>query len=503
MKMIFMLELRRMRLPLAVGAIVSALALGLMYLVPMDQGLFQIAVLVCGILLPSLWFILLFEPLADDREQLAFLGGLPVSLHRVFWLRILLRMVLLVATTALLWRAIGFVGNWGVSVAGGDRNRNTLESLFGVWLGISGWLILLSLLRARPKMPKRMPVVLAAAVLVQILAVTFYAEINTVHYILLAGLQAFCLSVIAAWQFWRGACFNRRIGWWVAALLLLPVLQYGGVSAYWNTRAHIAVERAKAAGIMIFPEKPGSTAEVLQQFGYRPGADPVYHAGFNWRFQHELQQETMNYYWNDEFDKFFANLEIEWFLFGFDPHGDTLSRICHTVQKKSNQLEWFRRMVEYLEKTRHRKMDNRLILSFNDYTYWDTSGTRYGAGGWYLHGIGFLIQPGRAKIKTRVFEGTTEALRSKKGEQVPERKDNMKYSWITGWNTENVDGMIGILKLRIYQLEHGEFPKSLPPEIAGYFKNSSYQNDGQRVWFSIRGSNRIWSFQYRLNEESK
>ncbi len=519
MNTIFMLELRRMRLPLAVGAVVSALWLGLMYLVPMDRELFQIAVLVSGILLPSLWLILLFEPLADDREQLAFLGGLPVSLHRVFWLRVLSRLVLLMAGTVLLWRAIGFVENWGASIVNDyNRAKFSIINLIGVWLGVSGWLIFLSIFRTRPKMPRPMLISLIVAVFAQIVAVTFYTEINAVYYILLSGIQTFCLTLIAAWQLWRGACLNRRVGWWVVALMLLPVLQYGAVSAYWNTRLHLVTEKAKTEGIMIFPDNPGSKAELLKQLGYHLGAAPVYHAnnGYSYNYRYNLQRETMDYYKKDDFERFFENAEIEWFLFGFGSYPNVILKICESPANKPNQLEWYRRLVEYLEKTKHRQIENRLILSLDDYfyLYWNghdivrAFGKWYDSGreNWYSEATEFLVQPTKAKAKVHIIEEAIEYFRLTKNGRTLHPKDTVKFraaGQITGWHPESVDFMISVVKLRMYQLEHGEFPKSLPSDIAKNLKNITYHTDGRMVSLHANGGINYQGFRYNSNERAK
>lgn len=179
-----------------------------------------------AVMIPVCWLLIALNSVGKDREQAAFLGGMPVTLWRVFLTRFLVRLTPVVILTAVFWLMIG----------GGRFRPELLEfTMFGnftwidslgVILAVGGIVYFFQLSDLRPEMSIGKMVVLILALLMQPVSKSFYWFLGAGEYaFFLTCAQAAVLAFIGSWEIWRSVYLNERFRWRVVFLMLLPLAQ--------------------------------------------------------------------------------------------------------------------------------------------------------------------------------------------------------------------------------------------------------------------------------------
>ncbi len=200
--------------------------------------------------LTLMWVILMFESIGSDREQAAFLNGIPVSPAMVFGTRLIFRGVITGAACIACWNV--FCPELNIHFWFG-----TLSCLAGILMVVSvcgkpRWLtFFLALLLTFCQLP----------------GVSFFICFSGFYGWTLNCIQYMVLVVIFSGMVWRYRNHGRRIAplvrWWVLIMIVLPWLEYSAARSFWAVRFSQAVARADRAGIRVFSEKS------LDVFEYR------------------------------------------------------------------------------------------------------------------------------------------------------------------------------------------------------------------------------------------
>ncbi len=193
-------------------------------------------------ILTLMWVILMFESIGSDREQAAFLNGIPASPAMVFGTRLIFRGVIAGVACAACWNIFPLVLN--------------IFFWFGMLSCLAGILLVVSVC-GKPRWPAFGVVLLLT--FCQFPALGFFTCFAEFHGWTWGCVQYVVLAVIFSWWVWRYRSRSMRIAplvrWWVLIVIVLPWLEYTAARSYWAVRFSQAVERADRAGIRVFSEK--------------------------------------------------------------------------------------------------------------------------------------------------------------------------------------------------------------------------------------------------------
>jgi|GEM_PF-4528060 hypothetical protein len=469
-----LLELRRMRMPLIAGGVVTACTLFLLFVLPLAPDMQETAVLTANLALAVLWVIILFENIASDKEQLPFLTGMPRNPSLIYLKRMGLRILILAGILLIFYLVPGFA-----RIPANEQAPFFSDQLFywshllKVLFPVTGIVLLLGTIRLQPKLSRAMIVVSITGAFSQFLALTFYTDIFSWFGVLFCGFQVFILFAVWSAEAWSSVLQNRNMRRPAVLLMLLPLLQYGGTSAYWNLRHLFTMKEAQAQGIVLQDAVPGDwnggapTPEriretidrMLEKAGYRADGNLIFRSysfHLNFAIAEYLWDQLSIHRQNDDREAFAATLKKLWFLTGFNPR-----KILGTIPENADEIKF---MIRLLDNAEHWQTDPILLMQPYAYPYFrGASGIMGQFGDWAYNGSGFgraagriIIQPFKQKIDSHLLQDGMEYLRRVRcGE--PASK-HLYFLQIQGWNKDEVRFSQAVYRLRLHMLEHGEAP---------------------------------------------
>jgi|GEM_PF-5680628 hypothetical protein len=176
---------------------------------------------------PAIWLLISFNFLGIDREQVALLSGMPITLRRAFLTRLLVSLLPVIVLTAIFWSLVG-LENFHLGILN-ETELNTLTPLD--WLGlipaVIGLLSFLQLSNLRPTLSTGEMSLFVLFLFLSPVANRFYLMFSPEYALLLTGLQIAVLTFAGSGEIWRSAYLNAPFRWRFLLLMLSVPLAQG------------------------------------------------------------------------------------------------------------------------------------------------------------------------------------------------------------------------------------------------------------------------------------
>ncbi len=511
-------EWRILRIPVIIGLLFS-LAAGLVCLYYRNHELGSLLALSTGTLIPFLWLLILFESFPDKKETLPLITAMPVSISRVYFIKIIPRLLIIGLVTVCFWYFINLFKFWENAFPAMNLVRHAVYKpamLIAGVIAAAGIFTIGSLIKFGGLISFPLIGLFIMTLICQMAAPVVFVFTAPRNYMIPAAIQFAVVLILGGLLVWRELCLNlsgkRALILCLTCAALLPCLEWGASSLYWLARSHYYQQKLLngkslvLSGRLLGEIKGGRSSYnslyrddlvryLLSALGYRPDSRPLYPGVVNtdYSLRWHLRFKLQTLYSQNKRTEFFEALRQAWFLTGFDQY---LFYRC--AARKNIKPDWFKEMITMLEELINIEPERRLVICPDEMAstllYYDFDSDIIAIyGGKYYNGeprayqklTSPLLELQNCREKTKILCDGYLLL----DEANKQRKLRYYNHGLANLDKISIKCAIDILKLRLYQHEHGEFPESWTTDPMFKYQRTS---DG----FLMKYSNNNVLFKY-------
>lgn len=455
-----------------------------------------------------IWIVVLFESFGSDKREMPFLNSVPVSPEQVFRVRLIFRLAILTVVTAAVWLVTEYPSNIKLATAVPVLSDWIFGGQILFFALLAGLLICVSFFQAGGGMLLTvlclgMPLI----ALSQVPAMAVFAAFSFNHFAVWTALQAFLLLIFTGNRLWRAHCTGRLDGRALrlplAVLLVLPWLEFAAGSAVLKNKLSSRFRAAAEAGTHVIPAEWADAlngpqnpvvydriiAGLRDQLGFENRGylrNPLYKLNYYLIGKAEKQLNA------GEYPEALETLRSKFFLFNW--RNDIVLR-C--IESRGGPV-FFRELLKILEDSHCCRTPPQHYAGFQ----YEKLQHLWRPANWLdppdplfpqmkLNRI-FIIRPLLMQMQCEELDDLA-TFRKLNIDQSSREKEN------TAAENARLEQLEALVKIRLYQLENGEFPDQLPADIAGRLHGMTYRKTLSGFRVESTGYN-YFAMEYSRNE---
>jgi|GEM_PF-6009887 hypothetical protein len=474
-------EWRRMRASILWTAAATTLLLAYaswQWLPPADCEM-ELAGMAIG--LTFTWTVLLFRSFGSDAEEAAFLNGLPLAPGQIFRTRLMFRLAVLAAVTAIIW----FVTEYPSNVRPLPVTLEAADWIAGgvlLCLALSAGL-LLCVSSIPDGARKLLPVLFAGIPLIlfsQLPAAAVFAVFSLNGFINMVALQVFCLLTFTGSRLWKArgtaSSYGRALRLPLAFMLALPWLEFAAGSLYLQHQLNTRLRAAAESGTHLIPPEwadalnglpsPANYEQIIAGLTDNPDSGK---RRYLWR---EFQK--LNFHLADKAEKQLAaghyrdlldTLRVKFSLFNWNNE-----IIFRCMEDNRAEAGFFRELLSLLIHSHHQRIPSELHASFH-YRKLRPLQDVFHAGqpvSQVKLNRSFLLRPLRMSLQC----GELDELATFRRLNIDQSSSKKELLFSGNAKLEQLEALV---RIRLYQLENGVFPDEPPEDIRKLMHGMTYR----------------------------